>query len=115
MNREDRKELSEYARRDGKQLVHVAETLYAVLLVITWIIGIFGGVGGLFAMTQGAAGIVGGLVMLIVTGIVCFLIYIKTVLVTHTAKVMAHTSLATVAILEERYEKSDASAAANVM
>jgi len=115
MNREDRIELSEYARRDGKQLVDVAENLYTILVVINWIIGISGAMGGLFAMIQGPVGIGGGLILWIATGAICFFIYIKSVLVTHTAKVMAHTSLATVAILEERYEKSDATAAANGM
>ncbi len=113
MKTEDRTELSAQARKDGARLFGVADSMYKVLIAINWIIGLGGGIGGLATLSQASNSYVapvyvaGGIAIWIITAVACGFNYMFGVLLTHTAKVMVHTSLAAVGILEERYPNAD--------
>jgi hypothetical protein len=116
MTPEDRNELSQQARLDGRRLFRVADTVYKVLIVINWVVGVMGGLAALMLLMVGigqgtALGLFAAIVVAAITALACFINYVIGVLLTHTAKVMVHTSLATVGLLEERYENADIAAA----
>lgn len=98
MNLEDIKSLSEKTREDGKRLFGVCEFIYKIAMIGVWFIGIVGGLAALMAMAQTSFWL--GLGIAIIVFIICFINYIIAVLTTHVAKVMVHTSFASVGVLE---------------
>jgi len=107
MNFEDIKSLSEKTREDGKRLFGVCEFIYKMAMIGVWIIGIFGTITALIAMSK--VNLWMGLGIEIFVLIICFINYIIAVLTTHVAKVMVHTSFASVGILEHITERNEAS------
>ena len=101
METSDIKELSKQARIDGKRLFGVSEFLYKFAIVVNWTIAIVGicAVIGLFA--QGDYGIIAAILVAVIVTFVCVLNYMLAVLSTHIAKVLVHTSLACVALVEK--------------
>lgn len=106
MNMDDRKELSEQARLDGRRLFKVSESLYTILIVMNGILGALGGLVGIIIISQGGFGVWVGLFVWGFTAFLCTINYFIAVLSTHTTKVLTHTSLATVALMESRYESA---------
>lgn len=104
MNAEDRDELSRQARIDGRRLFNVSESLYTILIVLNFILAVLGGLTGLFMLSQGSFGTFMGFFVWGVTAVFCTINYFIAVLSTHTTKVLAHTSLATIALMESRHE-----------
>jgi hypothetical protein len=118
MTPEDRTELSQQARLDGRRLFGVANNVYNIVIAINWIIGALGFFGAILCLmvgiTQGTTlGLLGAVIIGAITALACFINYVLGVLLTHTAKVMVHTSLATVALLEERSADADVSASSS--
>ena len=105
MNADDRKELGEQARIDGRRLFNVSESLYTILIMMNGLLGFLGGVAGWMVMSQkGGGGTWMGLFIWGFTAVFCTVNYFIAVLSTHATKVLTHTSLATVAMMESRYE-----------
>ena len=100
MTESDMRELSHQCRLDGKRLFSVSEILYKSAIVLNWIIAILGVIASGFSFKEGGFGVWIGIGILIVVGFVCASIYIVSVLSTHVAKVMVHTSYATMGVLE---------------
>jgi hypothetical protein len=98
MNFEDIKSLSEKTREDGRRLFGVCEFIYKISLILIWFIGIAGGISALTAMFKANFWVGFGIAVFVF--LICFFYYIVTVLFTHIAKVMVHTSFTSVAILE---------------
>ncbi len=109
MQASDIEELSQQSRIDGRRLFGVSEFIYKLSIVANWIIGIIGGISSIGLILQGDYGILAGLLIAIVVTFICVLNYIFSVLTTHIAKVMVHTSLACVALVEnnQNYKKRD--------
>lgn len=101
MQESDVKELSQQSRIDGKRLFGVSEFIYKFALIVNWIVGIIGVVVSLGMILQGGYGILAGMLVAIVVAFICVLNYMLAVLSTHIAKVMVHTSLACVALVEQ--------------
>lgn len=98
MTPDDIKSLSEKTRSDGKRLFGVCEFIYIIAIIGIWFVGIVGGIGAIFAIK--AMGIWFGIGIGLVVLVICFINYVIAVLTTHIAKVMVHTSFASIAILE---------------
>lgn len=98
MNLEDIKTLSEKTREDGKRLFGVCEFIYNVAIIGIWFVGIVGTIAAIFAMFNANFWIGFGIAVIVL--IICFINYVIAVLTTHIAKVLVHTSFASVAILE---------------
>jgi hypothetical protein len=105
MNIDDIKSLSEKARLDGKRLFRVCELIWTVTLVVNWIAAIVGLTAAFVVMYQ--FNFWAGFGVAVFTTIACFIYYMLSVLSTHVAKVMVHTSFATVGLLEH-FNKSEA-------
>lgn len=103
MNMDDCKELSEQARIDGRRLFRVSESLYTILIIMNGVLGLLGGIFGFILISEYEFELV-GLFVWGFTAFLCTTNYFIAVLSTHTTKVLAHTSLATVALMESRYE-----------
>ena len=98
MTLDDIKSLSEKTRSDGKRLFGVCEFIYTIAIIGIWFVGIVGGIGAIFAIKE--MGIWFGIGIGLVVLVICFVNYVIAVLTTHIAKVMVHTSFASIAILE---------------
>lgn len=97
MNLEDLKSLSEKTREDGKRLFGVCQFIYNAAMLVVWGVGVLGVIGGLVTMSSS---VWGGIGILALTFSFCFFNYVIAVLTTHVAKVMVHTSFASLGILE---------------
>ncbi len=100
MEASDIRELSQQARIDGKRLFGVSEFLYKFAIVVNWIIAVVGGFAVIGLMSQGGIGFAAALLVAVVATFICVLNYMVAVLSTHIAKVLVHTSLACVALVE---------------
>lgn len=100
MTESDISELSHQCRIDGKRLFSVSEMLYKSAIVLNWIIAILGIITFGFSLIEGGFGVGIGIAILIAVALVCTSIYIVAVLSTHVAKVMVHSSFATMGVLE---------------
>lgn len=89
--------LSTKAREDGKRLFGVCDFLYKLAIFGVWVIAILGGCTSLYAFSHSAYLALG---VALITAAVCFINYMIAVLTTHVAKVLVHTSFATVGLLE---------------
>lgn len=107
MQESDLKELSQQSRIDGKRLFGVSEFIYKFAIAVNWIVGVIGVVVSLGLVSQGGYGILAGLLVGVVVAFICVLNYMLAVLSTHIAKVMVHTSLACVALVENNQEKTE--------
>ena len=97
MRIEDMASLSTKAREDGKRLFSVCDFLYKSAIFVVWIIALIGGVISLYSFT---VSVYLGLGVALITVAICFINYMVAVLTTHVAKVLVHTSFATVGLLE---------------
>ena len=107
MNADHRKELGDQARVDGRRLFNVSESLYNGLILMNYLLAVVGVFAGIVLMAQSSRGSLIGLIVLAVTAIFCTINYFVAVLSTHTTKVLAHMSLAMIALMESRYETDD--------
>jgi len=103
MNQQEIIELSQKAREDGARLFTVCESIYKTLMLCMWGTAIIGGIAAISAMSVHF--LLGVGVGLFVAAL-CFIQYVIAVLVTHTAKVLVHTSFATVGVLEQVSQKN---------
>lgn len=101
MTNSDIKELSNQARIDGRRLFGVSEFLYKFAIVVNWIIAIIGICSVIGLISQGGFGFGVAILVAVVTTFICVLNYMLAVLSTHIAKVLVHTSLACVALVEK--------------
>lgn len=99
MTEQEFQELTHQTRIDGKRLFGVSEYLYKAAIFINWIIAIGGGLIAIYFLTTEYAKGMAFIVALIVVP-VCLVNYILAVLSTHIAKVLVHTSLGTIALVE---------------
>jgi len=98
---EEKSELAQLSRADGKRFYRVVEGLYRYLIVMNWVTGIIGGLVAIIAMMSGGIyGLLAGLIVLAVTGFVCAGNYVFAVLTTHGAKVLVHILFSNLAIME---------------
>jgi hypothetical protein len=97
MNVQELTNLSQKTREDGKRLFGVCELIYNISMVVIWAIGIVGGIASLGMMSFSVPM---GIGMALVVAAICFFNYMIAVLSTHVAKVMVHTSFATLGLLE---------------
>jgi len=103
---EEKGELGQLAREDGKRLFSVVQGIYRYLIIVNWVTGVVGGIVGLALIIAGAgsnfaaAGVVGGMVVIAVTGFICAANYAVAVLATHGAKVLVHILFSNLAIME---------------
>jgi len=101
MDISDIKELSQQARIDGKRLFGVSEFLYNFAIVVNWIIAIVGICAVFGLISQGSWGFATAILVAVIVTFICVLNYMFAVLSTHIAKVLVHTSLACVALVEK--------------
>jgi hypothetical protein len=101
MEASDIRELSQQARIDGKRLFGVSEFLYKFAIIVNWIIAIFGVFTVIGLMSQGGFGYLAAFMAAVIATFICVLNYMLAVLSTHIAKVLVHTSLACVALVEK--------------
>ena len=104
MNKGDIRTLAFNARNDGTRLYGVSELVYKISIIGVWIVGIIGVITSIFAISQ--VGFFYGLITSICFFIICFILYVVAVLSTHVAKVLVHTSFASVAIIEHISQNS---------
>lgn len=100
MDKSEIREISSQARIDGKRLFGVSELLFKIAIIVNWIVAAVGTFAIIGLMAQGGYGILAALLVAIVVAFICVINYMLAVLSTHVAKVMVHTSLACVAIME---------------
>jgi hypothetical protein len=84
---------------DGARLFRVAESIYTVLIVLNWIVGIGGGIGAIVAAVDSAP--IAALGVLLFTAVICVINYAVAVLTTHGAKVLVHLLFANLALLSK--------------
>ncbi len=104
MNSQDIKSLAVKAREDGSRLFGVCELIYMISIIGVWIVGIVGVLTTVIAIAQ--AGLLFGVAIGFSFFIFCAVIYVGAVLSTHVAKVLVHTSFASVAIIEHLSQSS---------
>ncbi len=104
MNRLDIQSLSLKARGDGARLFGVCELMFKISMVGVWVIAILGII--LTIVFFGNREFGWGIASLITFFVVCYILYAVAVLSTHVGKVLVHTSLASVAIVEHLSENS---------
>ena len=98
MNSIDLHSLSQKTRQDGNRLFGVCELIYKANIIFIWFLGITGTIFAIFAMMQASFWV--GLVIELVVFFICLGSYAFAVLSTHIAKVLVHTSFASLGILE---------------
>lgn len=98
MNDQEFQELSNRAREDGRRLFAVTETLHKLGLIGPGAIALLGIIGGLAAISN--AGIGAGLFVFLITGFVCWVIYLGLVLATSISKVFVHSLFCMLGTLE---------------
>jgi hypothetical protein len=106
MTETELRELVNQSRLDGRRLFGVSEFLYKAAIYTNWVIGIIGGIMGLWAITRGEGVTFVGIIIVIVTAAICLFNYMVAVLSTHIAKVLVHTSFASVGTLEYLNKKN---------
>lgn len=97
---EEKSELAQLARQDGKRLFGVVEGIYKYLIVWTWVMGIAGGLVGFVSFSMGRSGLIAGIVVWLATASACAVNYVFAVLATHGAKVLVHILFSNLAIME---------------
>jgi hypothetical protein len=99
---EEKSELAQLARADGKRFYGVVEVLYRFLIAVNWVTGIIGGLIGIIAIMSGRGvyGFFFGLIVLGITGFICAGNYAVAVLTTHGGKVLVHMLFSNLAIME---------------
>ncbi|MDE3032324.1 MAG: hypothetical protein KGI56_01545 [Acidobacteriota bacterium] len=90
----EREEIIKKGSADGQRLFIVSETIYKVLIIFNWIMGLLGGIVGLVLMAQAGNGNATaffiGIFILFATAVTCVVQYAAAVLTTHGAKVLVH-------------------------
>lgn len=95
---EERAELLRKGREDGARLFRVSQVLYQVMIGIVALLGVGGVILALALMGQ--QGVVAGLAALLVTAVICLVVYALAVLSTHGAKVLVHLLFSSLATME---------------
>lgn len=99
MNSSDLQELSKIARQDGQRLFEVSETLNRLGLVGIVIFGLAG-----LILAWGAtenANISAGIFVILITGLLCWFLYLGLIVTTSLTKVFVHTLFSTLATCEQ--------------
>jgi hypothetical protein len=99
---EERNELAQLSRADGKRFYGVVEGIYKYLIVVNWVTGIAGGLLGLVCLMSGRGifSFFAGIVVLVATAFACAANYAVAVLATHGAKILVHILFSNLAIME---------------
>ena len=97
---EEKSELAQLARQDGKRLFGVVEGIYKYLIIWNWVMGIAGGLVGFVSFNMGRIGFLTGIVVWLATASACAANYVFAVLATHGAKVLVHILFSNLAIME---------------
>jgi len=97
---EEKSELAQLSRDDGKRFYGVVEGLYGFLITVNWITGIAGSLAGIGLIIWGMPMSVLGIVVLGATAFVCAANYAVAVLTTHGAKILVHILFSNLAIME---------------
>lgn len=97
--------LSGQSRLDAGRLSGVADFIYKVSIIFGWLMGGIGIILALVAVFGRNIGV--GLIVLIVTLILCGINYICAVLATHIAKVLANISMAALVLVEKSESFAD--------
>jgi hypothetical protein len=100
---EERDELEEKAKEDGKRFYQVVEGIYKFLVFANWVVGLVGAVVGLSILR---GNLTAAILCIIITAICCIGIYVFSVLVTHAAKVLVHILFSNLAIMEAAHHES---------
>lgn len=107
MNLEELASLSKKSREDGKRLFVVCDLIYKIAMLSILFFAIIGGVAAIYMFKTFPTV---GVVICLVVAAVCFVNYMIAVLMTHVAKVLVHTSFASVGVLEHLSETKYAEA-----
>lgn len=91
-------EIVSKGKSDGVKLINVSATIYTVLIVFNWILGVGGGIGALVLMSKEGFG--SGVALGIGVVVICSIMYAGAVLSTHVAKVLVHLLFANLAMLD---------------
>ena len=98
-NQDEINEIVRKGKNDGVKLINVSATIYTVLIVFNWILGVGGGIGSFVLMSKEGFG--PGIALGIGVVVICSIIYAGAVLSTHVAKVLVHLLFANLANLEK--------------
>lgn len=90
----DIKEMLDRGKTDGAKLYVAAEKIHTLTMIFISVFAVMGVIGGLAAMSDNGAG---GILILVASGLICFVLYFSSILFTHTAKVLVNISFAALA------------------